>query len=57
MSAGDPASIFRPDTRPAWIEAARVVAFFNYLKKNVPGILLMERIAWHYVIHQIRDVP
>lgn len=28
MPAGNPASIFRPDTRPAWIEAAHVVAFF-----------------------------
>lgn len=24
------ASIFRPDTRPAWIEAAQVVAFFYF---------------------------
>lgn len=34
MPAGDPASIFRPDTRPAWIEAAHVAAFFlvSYLQ-------------------------
>lgn len=31
MPAGDPASIFRPDTRPAWIEATQVVAFFIWI--------------------------
>jgi len=29
MLAGNLTSIFRPDTRPAWIEAALVVAFLR----------------------------
>lgn len=35
MPAEDSANIFRPDTRPAWIEAAQVVAFFYFQHKNL----------------------
>lgn len=51
MAAGDPASIFRPDTHPAWIEAIHVVAFSFFQHNN----LVMARhnsLAEAYLINQ-----
>lgn len=49
MPAGDPADIFRPDARPAWIEAAQVVAFF-YFQHNNLAVAIHNNLAEAYLL-------